>query len=134
MKLVLLPILVGLPLATPVADTVPKLGVEASCKAAMSADAALGADRDQTYSACMNDENQAQQELTTVWMNYPAPLRTRCELEAAAGGLPSYVDLLVCLQVANDSSSSPTAASSTATPPKVTTLKGASKRHRKPTP
>ena len=132
MKLILLPILVGLPLATPIADGVPKLAVESSCKAAMSADAALGADRDQTYSSCMNDENQAQQELTTVWANYPAPLRTRCELEAAAGGLPSYVDLLVCLQVANDTSSS--SMTPTATPPKVTSLKGASKRHRKPTP
>jgi len=134
MKLALLPILVGLPLATPVADTVPKLNVESSCKAALTADAALGADRDQTFSACMNDENSAQQELTKIWMSYSAPLRTRCEAEASAGGLPSYVDLLVCLQVAGDSSSS-TSASATATPPKVTALKGASKRQRahKPT-
>jgi len=125
MKLTLLPILVGLPLATPVADAVPKLAVESSCKAAMSADSALGADRDQTYSSCMSDENQAQTELTKIWMNYPAPLRTRCEEEAAAGGLPSYVDLLVCLQVASESS--------TPGAPKqpVTTLRGASKRNAK---
>ena len=128
MKLFLLPILVGLPLATPVADTVPKLAVESSCKAAMSADAALGADRDQTFQSCMNDENQAHDELVKTWTSFPAPLRTRCEAEASAGGLPSYVDFLVCMQVANDNSSS--SSMPAATPPKVTTLKGASKRHR----
>jgi hypothetical protein len=124
MKLALLPILVGLPLATPVADTVPKLGVESSCRAAMTADAALGANKDQTFSACMNDENSAQQELTKVWMSYSAPLRTRCEAEASAGGLPSYVDLLVCLQVAGE-------ASAPATP--ATTLKGGGKHRAKNT-
>jgi hypothetical protein len=129
MKLILLPILLGLPLATPVADTVPKLGIEASCKAAMSADAALGADRDQTFQSCMNDENQAHDELVKTWTSFPAPLRTRCEAEATAGGLPSYVDFLVCMQVANDSTS-PSSASSATPSPKVTSLKGASKRHR----
>jgi len=129
MKFALLSILVGLPLATPVADAVPKLGIEASCRAAMTADAALGADRDQTFQSCMNDENSAHDELEKTWTSFPAPLRTRCTAEASAGGLPSYVDLLVCMQVANDTSS-PSSASSSATPPKVTTLKGASKRHR----
>jgi hypothetical protein len=118
MKIAILTLLVGLPLATPVADTVPKLNFESSCKAAMSADQALGADRDQSYQACMNDESSAQQELTKVWTSYSAPLRTRCELEASAGGLPSYVDMLVCLQVAGDNAAS--------TP--VTPLKGAGKR------
>ena len=124
MKFALLPILVGLPLATPVADTVPKLGIEGSCKAALTADAALGADRDQTFSSCMNDENSAHDELTKVWMSFSATLRTRCEAEASAGGLPSYVDLLVCLQIGADSPSANTPAAP------VTKLKGASKRHR----
>jgi hypothetical protein len=122
MKLALLPLLVGFPFATPVADTVPKLGIEASCKAAMSADSALGADNTQTYSSCMNDENSAQQELIKVWGSYSAPLQARCQAEASAGGLPSYVDLLVCLQIAGDNT--------TSTPPApATKLRGASKHH-----
>ena len=57
MKFALLPILVGLPLATPVADTVPKLGIEGSCRLPLTADAALARISDQTLQFRMNDEN-----------------------------------------------------------------------------
>ena len=124
MKFALLPILVGLPLATPVADTVPKLGIEAKLQGCHDSRCGVGRGRDQTFSSCMNDENSAHDELTKVWMSYSAPLRTRCEAEASAGGLPSYVDLLVCLQIGADSPSANTPAAP------VTKLKGASKRHR----
>ena len=103
----------------------PPSGIDwagAAAAGASGADSALGADNTQTFSSCMNDENSARQELIKVWASYSTPLQARCQAEASAGGLPSYVDLLVCLQVAGDSA--------TSTPPApATKLKGASKHH-----
>jgi hypothetical protein len=56
----------------------------------------------QSYSACMNDENTARKQLQEIWHSFAAAERTRCTAEAKSGGIESYVDLLVCLQLASD--------------------------------
>jgi hypothetical protein len=47
---------------------------------------------------CMDDERSARSELEKQWLSFPAADRHSCGTEARAGGLPSYVELLVCLQ------------------------------------
>jgi hypothetical protein len=102
MKFALLSIaLIGNPLAIPVSDRIPKLDVEATCKATVATDKAMKLDLPQSFDDCMRDENAAQQQLTTVWLSHPAELRNRCEGEATAGGSDSYVDLLTCMQMAD---------------------------------
>ena len=122
MKIALLSMLLGGQLVIHVADTVPDYKVEESCKGSAAASNAEGISESQTLQSCMNDENQAKQQLMPIWTTYSPALRTQCEGEATSGGLPSYVDLLVCLQIAKDTS---------ATPDSVTPLKGASKKKRK---
>lgn len=122
MKIALLSLVLGSQLLVPIADTVPDYKVEESCKGAAAASNAEGISQSQTLQACMNDENQAKQQLTPIWTTFSPALRTRCEGEATSGGLPSYVDLLVCLQIAKDNAG---------TPDSVTPLKGASKKKRK---
>ena len=124
MKLATLAIVLAIPSLAQAADAVPKLAIEASCKAATSTSGSNSVAGEQTYDSCMKDENDAAAELSKIWANYSAPTQTRCRGEAA-GELPSYVDLLVCLQVATDTGAA------AATPVKVTTLKGASKRRAK---
>src|SRR5512144_423313 len=85
-------------LATPVSDRVPKLNVEATCKASGAADKAMGLVLAQNYDDCMRDENAAQQQLLPIWLSNPDQVRNQCEGEATAAGSESYVDLLTCLQ------------------------------------
>jgi hypothetical protein len=102
MKIVLLSMaMIGSQLVTPVSDRVPKLNVEATCKATVATDKAMGLDLAQSFDDCMRDENTAQPQLGTVWLSNSDELRNRCEGEATAGGSDSYVDLLTCIQMAD---------------------------------
>ncbi|HLG82022.1 MAG TPA: hypothetical protein VKY22_13465 [Bradyrhizobium sp.] len=110
--------LLGGQLVIPVGDRVPELNVEATCKATVATDKAMGLALPQSFDDCMRDENAARQQLTTIWLSNPADLRNRCEGEATVGGSESYVDMLTCMQMAADWTKSPSSA------PK---LKGASR-------
>jgi hypothetical protein len=118
MKIALLSMaMLGSQLVTPVSDRVPKLNVEATCKASVATDKAMGLDLAQSYQDCMRDENAAQQQLASVWLANSAELRNQCEGEATAAGSDSYVDLLTCLQMADPAKP----------PAPVPALRGASK-------
>ena len=80
-----------------VGDHVPKLSVEASCETVI----AENLTEQQSYDECMRDENAAQEQLATIWLSTPGPVRDQCESEAVAGGYDSYVDLLTCMQMSN---------------------------------
>ena|SRR5215510_9687778 len=49
----------------------------------------------------MRDESATQQQLSALWPANPRTVRESCEIEAAAGAIQSYVDLLTCLQMAD---------------------------------
>ena len=53
-----------------------------------------------TAKDCIADERNARAELVRRWDKYPAAERTFCTRETEAGGPPSYVDLLVGLEIA----------------------------------
>lgn len=72
----------------------PKLNVEATCKATP----AVGADRATTAASCLRDEQQARLQLPAVWAKSSRRSQTECVAETRQGGLPSYVELLTCLQ------------------------------------
>ncbi len=109
------------PTAIPVSDRVPQLNVEATCKASVAADKAMGLALPQSYDDCMRDENAALQQLNILWLQNSDTLRNRCEGEATAGGSDSYVDLLTCIQMTDWTKSTPPAQK----------LRGASKNRNK---
>ncbi|MCC8938034.1 hypothetical protein [Bradyrhizobium ivorense] len=101
MKIALLSmVMIGSQLVIPVSDRIPKLDVEATCKATVAADNAANLVLSQDYAGCMRDENEAQAQLAGVWSTSPDSVRNTCVDEATAGGNDSYVDLLVCMQMA----------------------------------
>src|SRR5947207_2632311 len=100
----ILGIALGTQLTMLVSDQVPKLNVEATCKGSEAANKAMGLALPQNFEKCMSDENSAQQQLGPIWSSYPATIRAQCEGEATAAGNPSYVDLLVCLQMTDGTS------------------------------
>ena len=102
MKVALLSLaLLGQPLTIPVSDKVPVLNVEPLCKATVADDKAMGLTDPQSFSGCMQDEMQAQQQVSTIWATSPSDVRNQCEMTETTGGSQSYVDLLTCLQAAS---------------------------------
>jgi hypothetical protein len=83
-------------LATPVAERAPQFNVEPTCKGAATASAAIRSDRD----VCIQKENAARAELDKQWASFPGPDRSRCVSSTASGGIPSYIQLLTCLETA----------------------------------
>ena len=110
----------GNPSAIPVADVVPTINVERTCKESAAADQAAKLDLAQPVEKCMSDENAAKAQLAVIWSNYSASIRNRCTQEATLIGTGSYVDLLTCMQMTDPSTITPTPA-----------LKGASKNRNK---
>lgn len=80
--------------AAAVAAGAPKLDVSATCKATP----AVGADQATTMASCLRDERQALAQLPPVWARSSRRSQSECLAETRQGGLPSYVELLTCLQ------------------------------------
>ena len=85
----------------------PKLDVKSICEA-RSADAKkVGSPPDQSITDCVRDEEAAKQQLNAVWASTPVAIRKRCESDARSLGTTSYLDLLSCIQIAQDTKSPP---------------------------
>jgi hypothetical protein len=88
------------------ADGVPKLNVQPSCRAAADA-AAMGAlpgANMRDLASCMRDEDEARDTLANEWAQFSERDKQRCVSETQTGGTPSYVELLVCLEMIRDAS------------------------------
>ncbi len=74
------------------ADTVPEFKIE-SCRAAEEGSAARNAQ------ACFQDEQNAKDTLRQNWSTYDPSQKTRCQQLLKPGGMPSYVELLTCIEM-----------------------------------
>ena len=83
-----------------VADGVPTLDIEAGCRAAAKMGDSLSLD--ESLRQCLSDERSARSELDKQWSQFPLALRQRCVATTETGGDPSYVEVLVCLQMGVD--------------------------------
>ena len=84
-------------LVVAVADGMPNFDIVRSCKLDVAATTGLSVD--QSVKSCVNDEQQAKQQLAGQWSKFPAPSRASCTSQESIGGTPSYVSLLTCLQM-----------------------------------
>jgi hypothetical protein len=93
-------ILLASQLVIAVADDVPKFDIARSCKVDSDAafDPSLG--KSGTIKRCMDDEQQAKDQLQTQWSGFTGADRTMCVSSTTdnSANPPSYVDLLTCLQ------------------------------------
>jgi hypothetical protein len=79
------------------AADVPSLDVTRTCKP-IANDRSLAIDTDR----CLKTERQAREHLTRQWANYTEADRSQCTQTATMGGLPSYVELITCLEMKHD--------------------------------
>ena len=78
------------------ADEVPTYDVRATCRGEAQDVATFG-----TAATCMTQEQEARETLVSQWGQFAPESRTTC-MEAQAGFSPSYVELLTCLQIAQE--------------------------------
>ena len=79
------------------AEKVPDLNVEASCRDAASRAAPIG-----TLDACMSVERKARLQLVAEWAEFTPGEKSHCLQLSTLGGLPTYTELLTCLELARD--------------------------------
>jgi hypothetical protein len=85
----------------------PELDVTALCKARAADAKTLKSSPEQSIADCVHDEETQKQRLNTVWASTSAPIRNLCQSDARALGTTSYLDLLTCIQMAEDLKSYP---------------------------
>ncbi len=103
----LLPVFIAASHLVLAAEDVPRLNVEPSCRAATME--SRGHPGDRSAAACLQDEQVARGNLQKEWSTYSAADRERCLRLSDQGGMPSYVELLTCLQIAKQSGQLPAA-------------------------
>lgn len=96
----LLPIMLTVSHIALAADRVPDFNIGPGCEAAASAAVTPGRDS----GACQHDEFSARDKLKTEWPRFTAEEKSSCVAQTNLGGLPSYVELLTCLEMAKEAS------------------------------
>jgi hypothetical protein len=87
-----------------VADNVPKFDIPRGCKVDSASAFDPNAGLNATIKRCVDDEQQAKDQLQTQWSGFAASDRAMCTRETVGEKAdqnatpPSYVELLTCLQ------------------------------------
>lgn len=81
------------------ADGPPTLDIASTCKTAASAGVGDNASED----GCLRSERAAHDEVKRRWGAFTRASKVRCEKQFEAGGSPSYVEMVTCLELANGS-------------------------------
>lgn len=103
MKRTLLLFSVLLPLSAAHASSrLPELNVKAICKTRDAAAKLFRSTTGQSVDECVHDEEAAKQQLNSLWNATAASIRNQCESEGHSLGTTSYLDLVTCIQMAEE--------------------------------
>lgn len=94
-----LAVLLSLVAGQALADSVPNLDVEQTCKSAQVAGSSVS-DR-ASYEGCLRSERDAKRQAEQHWGSYTSASKRQCEAQFKAGGYPSYVEMVTCLELAS---------------------------------
>jgi hypothetical protein len=90
----------GFPATSAAAKRMPTLNVRPSCEAvaARAAMEQIQGSNVRDVASCMRSENDARDQLAKEWAQFPRGDQQRCTSVTKTGGIPSYVELLGCLE------------------------------------
>ena len=91
-------VLLAAPLIVAVTDQVPSFDVNPTCRGASATAGAGGRGSD----VCVRGELSARDQLGREWAEFPEADRTRCVQLTNMTRMPSYVQVLTCLEMARD--------------------------------
>jgi hypothetical protein len=86
------------------ADDIPQLNVDPVCRGIAKQSAGPGENGapDLGFSQCVQNEQAIRQKLSGEWSTFTASEKSNCVAGEASGPLPSYTDLITCLEMARD--------------------------------
>lgn len=79
---------------------IPKLNIEYACHASEQAVSAIVSVTNDIYKSCLDDENEARNQLNDAWAKFSASDKVQCIHSSEF--LPSYVEWLTCLEMTRD--------------------------------
>ena len=91
--------------ASPSFGAEPKLNVKAICQSRAADARMLRSTPAQSRADCEHDEQAAKEQLVAVWASTSAATRNRCQSDARSLGTTSYLDLLTCIQMEDETKS-----------------------------
>lgn len=80
------------------AEGPPELDVSQTCQS--SAGSQLGLSEKESRDGCLRSERAARDELKRRWGEFSPSAKAQCSKQAVAGGSPSYVETVTCLELA----------------------------------
>ena len=85
------------------ADDVPELNIDPVCRGIAQQASGPGerGNADATFSQCVKSEQATRQRLIGEWSTFAPADKANC-IGSERGGLPSYTDLITCLEIARD--------------------------------
>lgn len=96
------------------ADAVPELDIDKTCASAGRVNIGSSATEEESRNGCMRSEREAKKEAERRWGDYSAAAKTQCQSQFKAGGYPSYVEMVTCLELASGTVPTQTGAGGTA--------------------
>jgi hypothetical protein len=93
-------IILGSHLIIMVADKVPRFDIVRGCR--LDNAASSGLTEQQPLNKCTSDEQHALQQLQRQWSEFAKSDRASCTADTTNDDTPSYVELLTCLQEAQE--------------------------------
>ena len=97
MLLPFVPVLLGSQLIIAVADPIPTIDVQNTCRAA--AGVFTGTTTQNDVDICVSSEQRAREQIIKDWAQYAPTDRARCVQAGAKVYLPSYVEWLTCFEM-----------------------------------
>jgi hypothetical protein len=94
-------------LTPPALGQVPDINARAVCNARDGDAKLMHSAPLESVAECVQEESDAKQQLGVIWASTSVPIRNRCESDGHALGTTSYLDLLACIQIAEDEKSGP---------------------------
>lgn len=89
-------------LAAPAAaDAVPNLDIEKTCATAGRVNVGTSATEEESRNGCIRSEREARKEAERRWGDYSMAAKKQCQSQFQAGGYPSYVEMVTCLELAS---------------------------------
>ncbi len=80
------------------AEGPPDLDVEKTCRS--SGRVQVGLSEKDSQDGCLRSERQAHDELKKRWGEFTPDAKAQCSKQSEAGGFPSYVETVTCLELA----------------------------------
>jgi hypothetical protein len=75
----------------------PDLNIERTCQSAASASVSDNASQE----GCLRSERASRDEVKRRWNEFTPAAKNQCEKQFEAGGFPSYVEMVTCLELAS---------------------------------